>query len=71
MLRTTCPECGEPIEFDEDAQVGDRVVCDECRVELEIVGLSPLTVDYALVDDWEETWDRDEELDDDVRWDDD
>lgn len=71
MLGITCPECGELIEFGEDAQVGDRVVCDECRVELEIVGLYPLTIGYALVDDWEESGDRDEELDDDVRWDDD
>jgi lysine biosynthesis protein LysW len=42
MLRTTCPECGEPVEFDEDARVGERVRCVECRVDLEILSLSPL-----------------------------
>jgi lysine biosynthesis protein LysW len=71
MLRTTCPECGEPVELDDDAQVGERLVCVECRIDLEVLSLSPLTIDYALVDEWEEDWDQDEGLDDDVRWDDD
>ena len=65
MPRTTCPECGEPVEFDEDAQVGEQIVCAKCRVELEILSLSPLALDYVLADGW----DQDDGLD--VGWDDD
>ena len=63
MLRTTCPECGEPVEFDEDAQVGERIACVECRVDLKILSLSPLAIDYVLSDGWEDDWDQDDDLD--------
>jgi lysine biosynthesis protein LysW len=66
MLRTTCPECGEPVEFGEGAQVGERIVCVECQVELEILSSSPLVIDYVLADSWEDDWDPDDDLD--VRW---
>ena len=71
MLRTTCPECGEPVVFGEGAQVGDRVACAECGVDLELLSLSPLVIDYVLADDWDEDWDEDDDLDGDVRWDND
>ena len=64
MLRTTCPECGEPVEFGEDARVGEQTVCVECRVELEILSVSPLVIDLVLADDW------DQEDDLDIEWDD-
>lgn len=69
MLRTTCPECGEPVEFGENAQVSERIVCVECRVELEIPSLSPLAIDYVLTNGWEDDWDAGDDLG--VRWDDD
>ena len=64
MFRTTCPECGEPVEFGEDAQVGEQAVCVECRVELEILSLSPLVIDLVLADGW------DQEDDLDIEWED-
>jgi alpha-aminoadipate carrier protein LysW len=70
MLRTTCPECGEPVELGDDAQVGEGVTCVECRVDLEVLSLSPLVVDYALADDWEDDWDETSDLYDDATSDD-
>jgi alpha-aminoadipate carrier protein LysW len=70
MLRTTCPECGEPVELGDDAQVGERVTCVECRADLEVLSLSPLVVDYALADDWEDDWDETSDLYDDATSDD-
>ena len=62
MLRIECPECGEPVELREDAKVGDRIVCVECGVDLEILSLYPLEVDYVLEDDWGDNWEEDDLL---------
>jgi lysine biosynthesis protein LysW len=74
MLRVECPECGEPVELSENTQVGDRVICVECGIELEVLSLSPLEVDYVLEDDWDEDWEEDEledqDLYEDGEWDD-
>jgi lysine biosynthesis protein LysW len=69
MFRTTCPECGEPVEFGEDPQVGDQTACAECQVDLEILSLSPLVIDYVLAEDWDEDWDE-QRIGEGVRWDD-
>ena len=60
MRRVECPDCGEIVELRESIRVGHRVVCVECGVELEVLSLYPLEVDYVLEDDWEEDWDDDE-----------
>jgi lysine biosynthesis protein LysW len=60
MLRVECPDCGEIVELSESIRVGRRVVCAECGVELEVLSLYPLEVDYVLEDDWEEDWEEDE-----------
>ncbi|MBL7200210.1 MAG: hypothetical protein ISS56_08690 [Anaerolineae bacterium] len=62
MLRVECPDCGEIVELRENTPVGSRVICVECGVELEVLSLYPLEVDYALEDedDWEGEWEEDE-----------
>jgi lysine biosynthesis protein LysW len=58
-----CPECETKIEFGNPVEVGERVFCPECDIELEVISAKPLTLDYALDDeewgeeDWEEDWD--------------
>ena len=64
MLRAECPECGEPVELRDSTQVGDRVICIECNTELEVLGLYPLELDYALDDEWDDDWDEAEDQDD-------
>ncbi|HET90402.1 MAG TPA: lysine biosynthesis protein LysW [Chloroflexi bacterium] len=53
MPKTTCIECDAVIRVDDPVE-GDIIVCPECGVELEIIDIDPLDVDYPLDDDWEE-----------------
>jgi alpha-aminoadipate/glutamate carrier protein LysW len=74
-----CPDCEEPVRV-ATPKLGQRVACQSCGAELEIVEVSPLELDWAYdetADDWEEEeeeeaddWDDEEDLDDDD-WDDD
>jgi lysine biosynthesis protein LysW len=60
-----CPECEAKIDFSNPVQIqiGERMVCPECdNMELEVISVKPLALDYALDDkDWEdedwEDWD--------------
>lgn len=45
-----CPECENPLDFDEeDVEEGEVVLCDECGNEFEIVTIDPL--ELAPVDE--------------------
>jgi lysine biosynthesis protein LysW len=57
-----CPECEAVIDFGDPVKVtvGDRVVCPECDIELEVISTKPLTLDYVFEDeDWDEDWEDD------------
>ncbi|HMS40106.1 MAG TPA: hypothetical protein PKE69_07775 [Pyrinomonadaceae bacterium] len=60
MPTTNCPECSEEVFVDAESEQGDTVSCDECGIELEIVGLDPIELDiyeesgYDDVDDEKE-----------------
>lgn len=54
----TCPECDADVHVDTDADKGELVSCEECGVELEIVGLDPVELDLV-----EEELDEDEDED--------
>ena len=42
-MAVVCPECDNPITVDTDeAEEGEKVVCDECGMELEVVSIDPL-----------------------------
>ncbi len=45
MPTTVCPECAEEVYVDAESEQGDTVSCDECGIELEIVGLDPIELD--------------------------
>jgi lysine biosynthesis protein LysW len=62
MSIATCPECEAEIDFGNptEIKVGDRTLCPECDMELEVISAKPLTLDYALDDeDWDEEWEDD------------
>ena len=69
MYRALCPDCGEVVELAERIQIGDRVFCGECGIELEVLSLYPFDLDYVLEEDWEEDWDDDEVDEELVGWD--
>jgi lysine biosynthesis protein LysW len=59
VLVGRCPECDCAVEFDSDAEEGDRTVCPECGLLLEVVRERPLTLEVV---------DEDDDGDDDDSW---
>jgi lysine biosynthesis protein LysW len=60
MLRAECPDCGEIVQLREDTRVDSCVICVECGVELEVLSLYPLELDYVLEDEWTDAWEEGE-----------
>ena len=54
MYRALCPDCSEVVEHKESVRSGDRVICVECGIELEILSRYPFALDYVLGDDWDD-----------------
>ena len=51
-----CPECEAELEMEEGVEEGEIIVCPDCGVELEVIGLDPAEVDLApeVEEDWGE-----------------
>lgn len=45
MPTAVCPECEEKVYVDAESEQGDVVSCEECGVDLEVVGLDPIELD--------------------------
>lgn len=45
MPTAVCPECEEKVYVDAESEQGDVVSCEECGVNLEVVGLDPVELD--------------------------
>jgi alpha-aminoadipate carrier protein LysW len=56
----TCPECDSDVHVDTDVDKGETVSCEECGVELEVVGLDPVELDIVEEDNLDEDEDEDE-----------
>ncbi|MFC7813290.1 MULTISPECIES: lysine biosynthesis protein LysW [unclassified Streptomyces] len=57
MTTTTaqaCPGCEEPVQIGDSVRLNEILECVGCRIELEIIALSPLVL--ALAPDVEEDW---------------
>lgn len=48
-----CVECGYEIEL-RDVEVGEIINCPDCDVELEVVGVNPIKLEFAPEE--EEDW---------------
>jgi lysine biosynthesis protein LysW len=44
----TCPECDESIGLGAKLYVGQRIVCPHCEIDLEVISLVPLELDWAF-----------------------
>ncbi len=53
-MTAECPECGADVTLPDDAVDGEIIQCEECGVDLEVLGLNPPTVDLAPEE--EEDW---------------
>lgn len=51
-----CPECAAEISLPQDVMQNEIMTCSDCGIELEIISLDPLEVDYApmVEEDWGE-----------------
>jgi alpha-aminoadipate carrier protein LysW len=56
----TCPECDADVHVDTDTDKGESVSCEECGVELEVVGLDPVELDIVEEEDLDDDEDEDE-----------
>jgi lysine biosynthesis protein LysW len=43
-----CPECNGSIRLGAKLQVGQRIACPHCEIDLEVIGLAPLELDWAF-----------------------
>jgi alpha-aminoadipate carrier protein LysW len=53
-LQAECPECAGEVNLPDDVMAGEIVQCAECGAELEVINLSPPTLDLAPEE--EEDW---------------
>ncbi|MBI1730724.1 lysine biosynthesis protein LysW [Candidatus Acetothermia bacterium] len=55
-MSAECPECGSKVELPEDAVENEILECALCGVELEVISLSPPTLELAPEEkeDWGE-----------------
>ncbi len=61
MPSAACPECQEKVYVDAESEQGDIVTCEECGLDLEVVGLDPVELDICeSKDDYR---DRDDDFD--------
>jgi alpha-aminoadipate carrier protein LysW len=56
----TCPECDADVHVDTDVDKGESVDCEECGVQLEVVGLDPVELDLVEEDSLDDDDDEDE-----------
>jgi alpha-aminoadipate carrier protein LysW len=56
----TCPECEADVHVDTDADKGDIVDCEDCGVQLELVGLDPVELDMVEEEGLDDDEDEDE-----------
>jgi alpha-aminoadipate carrier protein LysW len=51
-----CLECAAELELTADLEEGEILVCPDCGVELEVMGLDPITLELApeVEEDWGE-----------------
>jgi hypothetical protein len=50
MESAFCPDCDEEISFNPHPRPRQKLACPYCDVELEVIGVDPLEVDWAY--DW-------------------
>lgn len=71
-----CPDCDAEVNLGADPRLGQKITCPNCEVELEVVSLDPLELNWDVSesdDEWDDDWEDDDGDDDDLDddWDDD
>lgn len=58
MVKAECPSCGGEVSIFTKPKMGQRVKCNTCESDLEVVWLEPVELDWAL-DGYDEEEDDD------------
>ena len=60
MPLAVCPECEAEIHVDEEIDKGEKMHCEECDAQLEVVGLDPIELDVVYGEEEEDFTEEDE-----------
>jgi alpha-aminoadipate carrier protein LysW len=55
MPKTRCPNCDTTVKIEKPRE-GVVITCPGCGVELEVITVDPLEVDFT--DDWQNEWEE-------------
>jgi lysine biosynthesis protein LysW len=58
-----CPECDDRINVQNDVELGQRIICGRCKSELVVIRTSPLELDWAFLEPFQNTEDWRKEKD--------
>jgi lysine biosynthesis protein LysW len=59
MARGFCPECDATIDLGNNPTEKQKVTCQSCGAFLEVVAISPIELDWAFDDDYDDDDDED------------
>jgi lysine biosynthesis protein LysW len=65
MVFTECPSCGESVNVGARPKMGQRVVCQACDTDLEVVWLDPVELDWPFDVEDDEEYFYDDDYDED------
>lgn len=51
MTEGYCPDCDSAVKLGPQARLGQKATCSSCGAFLEVVGLSPVELDWAYDED--------------------
>ena len=63
--RVPCPSCEEFIIFKTRPDYDDKIRCPHCRVDLVVVEVNPIELDWDDFEEFDDDWDDEEDDDDD------
>jgi lysine biosynthesis protein LysW len=64
MVKAECPACNSNVNLGAKPKMGQRVKCNSCNTELEVVWLDPVELDWPYDeddDDFEDDYNDDED----------
>jgi hypothetical protein len=53
-MEAMCPECDAKVAVELEPKIGHRVICRSCKSILTIIRLTPLELDWAFIESFED-----------------
>lgn len=55
MLRGSCPECDNEVQFMSEPRIGQRTICQACHSVLRVIREYPIELDWAFMEPFEKS----------------